>query len=168
MTASLAAEVAAITAEFPPWHAWLSTRKPGEAGPVSVCATRCLPTDPCEPVCKNPDHRVTAGHVTIGAREPGEPCGETLDAATPALLRAKLTARCGVMSARLFSGQDIAGRPVVTLNPGHHRGRPFAVVELAEDGRTYMDISTSAEAYALRDAFQRAGDLLAEAEGAAT
>lgn len=70
------------------------------------------------------------------------------------------------MSARLFSGQDVPAVPAVTLNPGHAGGHPFATVELSQDGRTYMDVTTVAEAHALRDAFQRAGDLLAEAEGA--
>ena len=38
MNVSLAAEVAALTADFRRhgWHAWLSTRGPGEAGPVRV------------------------------------------------------------------------------------------------------------------------------------
>jgi hypothetical protein len=70
------------------------------------------------------------------------------------------------MSARLFSGQDIAAVPAVSLNPGHMSGHPFAVVALGTDGRIYVDVNTAAEAYALRDAFQKAGDLLAGAEAA--
>lgn len=95
MTGGLAAEVAAITADFARhgWHAWLSTRKEGEPGAVRVCATRVRPVHPCEPVCANPDHYVTAGRVTIGARDCGDSAGETLDAATPAQMRAKLAGR---------------------------------------------------------------------------
>lgn len=61
------------------------------------------------------------------------------------------------MSAHLYLTQKVAA-PSARLNPGN--GDPFAVVELCDDG-TYMSIGTAEEAYALRDAFQRAGDLLA-------
>jgi hypothetical protein len=70
------------------------------------------------------------------------------------------------MSARLRSAQDVTD-PRASLNPGDERIPPFAVVELDGQGRTYISIYTPAEAYALRDAFGRAGDLLAGAEGPA-
>ena len=81
MSASLAEEVAAITASFRRhgWHAWLSTRKPGEPGPVRVCATRVFP---CRP------------HAHVDKDQARTPGGETLDAATPGQMRDKLSARC--------------------------------------------------------------------------
>jgi hypothetical protein len=94
MTASLDGEIAAITAQFFPdhgWYAWVSTRKPGEPGAVRVCATRCLPTSPCEPVCDIEAHTVMDGR----APQDSDCCGLTLDAPTAAELRAKLSARCG-------------------------------------------------------------------------
>lgn len=69
------------------------------------------------------------------------------------------------MTARLHSSQTVtSGR--VRLNPGSESGGPFALVDLTD--LTYVTIGTPADAYALRDAFQRAGDLLTEAEGATT
>lgn len=96
MTPGMAAELAALDADFPPWRAWVSTRGPLEAGPVRVCATRVLPVRPCAPGCARPDHSVIDGR----ARRGDESCGETVDAATPAHMRALLDAR-----------RRLAGRP---------------------------------------------------------
>jgi len=69
------------------------------------------------------------------------------------------------MSSRLHSAQTVTS-PRARLNPGGGSGEPFATVDLTD--LTYLAIDTSAEAYALRDAFQRAGDLLSEVEGGAS
>lgn len=66
----------------------------------------------------------------------------------------------------LYSSRQLA-EPRARLHPGGDGRPPFAVVELDEGGRDYISAATSAEAYAMRDAWQRAGDLLAEAEGTA-
>jgi len=63
-------------------------------------------------------------------------------------------------ASRLYSSQK-TGVPDSQLNPGDNGVPPFAMVQLNEG--TYMTIYTAAEAYAWRDAFQRAGDLLSEA-----
>jgi hypothetical protein len=65
----------------------------------------------------------------------------------------------------LYSNREIRPDLAAWLNSGPP---PFAVVELTGDGMTTMTFATSAEAYAMRDAVQRAGDLLAEAEGGAS
>jgi hypothetical protein len=78
---ALADEVAALTADFPPWHAFVSRGTPwaGSRG-GRVWACRCLPVHP------------HAEALPLTDRFTGS--GETLDADTPALMRAKLTARC--------------------------------------------------------------------------
>lgn len=62
------------------------------------------------------------------------------------------------MTARLFSTQDVTA-PRARLIPMGENMPPRVVVDLTD--LTYMAISTAAEAYALRDAFGKAGDLLA-------
>jgi hypothetical protein len=74
------AEVAAITADFPPWHAYLSRTEP-DAGPPRVWAARARPTHP----------HVHADPLT--SRFTGS--GETVDADTPGQMRDLLAARCG-------------------------------------------------------------------------
>jgi hypothetical protein len=73
------AAVASLTADFPPWHAWLSTRRPGD-GPPRVWAVRVWPVSP---------HR----HEN-SLTGPLTGCGITLDADTPGQMRDLLTARC--------------------------------------------------------------------------
>lgn len=77
----LAAEVDALTADFPPWHAFVSrgTSWAGSRG-GRVWACRVLPVHP-----RAEERPLTATFTG---------CGETLDADTPAQMRAKLTARC--------------------------------------------------------------------------
>lgn len=70
------------------------------------------------------------------------------------------------MTARLFTSRAIQGFDV-RLMPGQEHYAAFVTVELDDSRMSYLSFSTPAEAYALRDACQRAGDLLAEAEGTA-
>lgn len=84
MTPGLADEVADLTADFPPWHAFVSRGTEPRSGlPASrggrVWACRCLPVHP---------HAEESG---LAERFTG--CGETLDADTPGQMRALLTAR---------------------------------------------------------------------------
>ena len=76
-----AAEVASLTADFPPWHAFVSTGTPwtGSRG-GRVWACRCLPVHP------HADARPLTEQFTG--------CGETIDADTPGQMRDLLTARC--------------------------------------------------------------------------
>jgi hypothetical protein len=71
------AAVASLTADFPPWHAWLSRT---DAGPPRVWAVRVWPVSP---------HR----HEN-SLTGPLTGCGTTLDADTPGQMRDLLTARC--------------------------------------------------------------------------
>lgn len=69
------------------------------------------------------------------------------------------------MTARLFSTQDTTA-PKVQLNKGERTGSPFAVVYLNDV--TYLSFTTPEEAFAMRDACDRAGHLLLDqAEGSA-
>lgn len=85
MNGGLAAEVAAITADFDAWHAYLSYADDGQ--PARVCAARALPTRPCEPGCTDPRHRDLRGSYPAA--------GLTLDTRTPGQMRDLLSARCG-------------------------------------------------------------------------
>jgi hypothetical protein len=71
------------------------------------------------------------------------------------------------MTGWLYSAQEVAA-PHVYLNPGAKGSRQFAVVALTADRLTTMTFHTAKEALAMRDACQRAADLLAEAEGTAS
>jgi hypothetical protein len=64
----------------------------------------------------------------------------------------------------LYSTQKVTA-DLARLNTGADGSPPFAVVELNE--LAYLTFATPEEAYALRDACQQAGDMLAEAEGTA-
>jgi hypothetical protein len=68
------------------------------------------------------------------------------------------------VTARLYSTGHLAPVPAVSLNPGDGSGGPFTTVSL--NPQTYLTFETPDEAYALRDACQLAGDMLAGAEGA--
>jgi hypothetical protein len=59
---------------------------------------------------------------------------------------------------RLYTAQNVEV-PNARLNPGDDTVPPFATVQLSNG--TYIVIYTPEEAYALRDAFQQAGDALA-------
>ena len=79
------AAVAALTADFPPWHAFLSRGTEPRSGlPASrggrVWANRVLPVHP------HADARPLTEQFTG--------CGETIDADTPGQMRDLLTARC--------------------------------------------------------------------------
>jgi hypothetical protein len=61
-------------------------------------------------------------------------------------------------TSRLYTAQNL-DVPNARLNPGNETVPPFATVQLSKG--SYMTIYTTIEAFALRDAFGHAGDLLA-------